>query len=215
MITEAIDFRYLLIENYKRLKLNEEEFATILVIDHLISQGNPLVTADLLSLKMSLDVKNIDKILAGLLQKKYIEYVTKGSKTVTTLDPLKNRLYSEFQIYLSKENEAKNNKVIKDELDNIYSTFQKLLGRTLTPLEISKIREWVSYGYSDEMIVNALKDAINKGKKSLRAVDKILLTYQMREDIDKNGITSISDDWDQNLEETIKIAKTPWVDDDK
>ena len=61
MITEAIDFRYLLIENYKKLKINENELATIFVIDHLIGQGNPFVTSDLLSLKMSLDVKDIDK----------------------------------------------------------------------------------------------------------------------------------------------------------
>ena len=64
MITEAIDFRYLLIENYRKLKLSENEVTTIFVIDHLIGQGNPFITADLLSLKMTLDVKEIDKILA-------------------------------------------------------------------------------------------------------------------------------------------------------
>ena len=47
MITEAIDFRYLLLENYRKLKLTEKELATIFMIDHLISQGNPFVTADL------------------------------------------------------------------------------------------------------------------------------------------------------------------------
>ena len=62
MITEAIDFRYLLLENYRKLKLNEQELATIFMIDHLISQGNPFVTADLLSLKMTLGVREIDEI---------------------------------------------------------------------------------------------------------------------------------------------------------
>ena len=76
MITEAIDFRYLLIENYKKLKINENELATIFVIDHLISQGNPFVTADLLSLKMSLEVKDIDAVLAKLITKGYFEYKT-------------------------------------------------------------------------------------------------------------------------------------------
>ena len=77
---------------------------------------------------------------------------------------------------------------------------------------MSKIREWVSYGYSDEMIINALKDALNKGKKTLRAVDKILLTYQMRDDLENEGYSPISSEWNKNLEETIKIAKTPWLD---
>ena len=71
MVSEALDFRYLLLENYKKLKISENELATIFVIDHLIAQGNPFVTADLLSLKMSLDVKEIDKILASLLKKKF------------------------------------------------------------------------------------------------------------------------------------------------
>ena len=212
MISEAIDFRYLLIENYKKLKLSENELVTIFVIDHLIGQGNTLITADLLALKMSLSSEELDKILASLFKKKIIDYVTVKNNTVTTLDPLKEKLYSEFQISLKQEKEEKSSKKIKDELANIYKQFEELLNRQLSPVEVSKIREWVSYGYSDEMIINALKDALNKGKKTLRAVDKILLTYQMREDLQNEGFSSIKEDWNKNLEETIKIAKTPWLD---
>lgn len=215
MVSEAIDFRYLLLENYKKLKITENELVTILMIDHLISQGNPFVTADLLSLKMSLDVKDIDKILASLLRKKMLEYVTTGKKTATTLEPLKQKLYSEFQLYLRVEEEQSKKKKVNEELENIYATFQKLLGRSLSPVEISRIREWVSYGFSDEQITNALKDALSKGKKSLTAVDKILLSYQVRDDVSSEGISTISKDWNKNLEETIRIAKTPWLDDDK
>ena len=106
MVSEAIDFRYLLIENYKKLKLTENELVTIFVIDHLIGQGNTLITADLLALKMSLSSSDIDKILASLFKKKMIDYVTVKNNTVTTLDPLKEKLYSEFQISL-KQRESK------------------------------------------------------------------------------------------------------------
>lgn len=215
MVSEAIDFRYLLLENYKKLKITENELATIFMIDHLIAQGNPFVTADLLSLKMSLDVKEIDKILASLLKKKMLEYVTTGKKTATTLDPLKQKLFSEFHLYLTMEEEQKKKKQVSDELENIYATFQKLLNRSLSPVEISRIREWVSYGFTDEQIVNALKDALSKGRKSLNSVDKILLSYQVRDDVTSEGMSPISKDWNKNLEETIRIAKTPWLDDDK
>ena len=213
MIAEAIDFRYLLIENYKKLKLTENELVTIFVIDHLIGQGNNLITADLLALKMSLSSTELDKILTSLYKKKMIDYVTIKGNTVTTLDPLKELLYSDFQISLNKEKEQNSSKKIKDELSNIYKEFEELLSRQLSPVEISKIREWVSYGYSDEMIINALKDALSKGKKSLRSIDKILLSYQIRDDLQSDGMTTISHDWNKNLEETIKIAKTPWLDD--
>ena len=212
MVSEAIDFRFLLLENYKKLKLNEQELATIFMIDHLISQGNPLVTQDLLSLKMSLDVASIDKILAGLLTKGFITFVSQDGRTITSLEPLKKSLYREFQLSLTKENSDKDKKEIEEQLENIYETFEKLLGRQLSPVEVSKIREWVSYGYSDEMIIDALKEALSKGKKSLRSVDKILLTWSSREDREKEGVSTIREDWDKNLAETIRIAKTPWLD---
>jgi len=214
MITEAIDFRYLLIENYRKLKLNENELATIFVIDHLISQGNPFVTADLLSLKMTLDVKEIDKILAKLLTKGMFEYKTIGKNTVATLEPLKQKLYREFQLFLSKEEEEKSSTRIKEELENVYTNYEKLLGRSLSPVEVAKIHEWISFGYSDKTIIDALKEALSKNKKTLRSVDKILLSWSQRDDLQSEGHTPLSEEWDKNLEETIRIAKIPWINKD-
>ena len=212
MITEAIDFRFLLLESYKKMKINENELAVILMVDHLISQGNPFVTADLLSLKMTLDVKEIDNTLASLLNRGFIEYVTQGKKTVTTLNPLKEKLFKEFQMTSTFEEESKNSQRMSDMLENVYGQFEKLLGRPLSQVEFSRIREWISYGYSDELIINALKEALSKGKKSIRSVDKILLAWAEREDLEKEGHTPLSETWDKNLEETIRIAKTPWID---
>lgn len=212
MISEAIDFRFLLLESYKKLKIREDELAVIFMIDHLIGQGNPFVTADLLSLKMTLDVKTIDKLLAGLLTRGFIEYVTQGKKTVTSLNPLKEKLFREFQMTSSFEEASKSSEKVKEMINNIYSEFEKLLGRPLSQVEFSRIREWVSYGYSDETIINALKEALSKGKRSLRSVDKILVSWAEREDIEKEGHTPINENWDKNLQETIRIAKTPWLD---
>ena len=214
MISEAIDFRFLLLENYKKLKISENQLAIIFMIDHLVSQGNPFITADLLSLKMSLDIKDIDALLADLLTRGLMEYATVNGKTVTSLKPLNEKLYREFQISVSKENEAKNSETISNQLNNVFEQFQAELGRSLSPIEVSTIREWVSMGYTDEVIIDALKEAINQGKKSIKSVDKILLTWAKREDLETEGKTSIDDDWTKNLEETIRIAKTPWLDED-
>ena len=213
-MSEAIDFRFLLLENYKKLKISENQLAIIMMIDHLIEHGNPFITADLLSLKMSLDIKEIDRLLADLLTRGLMEYATVNGKTVTSLKPLNEKLYREFQISVSKENEAKNSETISNQLNNVFEQFQNELGRSLSPIEVSTIREWVSMGYTDEIIIDALKEAINQGKKSIKSVDKILLTWAKREDLEAEGKTSIDDDWTKNLEETIRIAKTPWLDED-
>lgn len=212
MITEAIDFRFLLLESYKKMNISENELAAILMVDHLISQGNPFINVDMLSLKMTMDVKEIDKTLASLLNRGFIEYTTQGKKTITTLNPLKEKLFKEFQMTSTFEQESQSSQRMSDMLNNIYGQFEKLMGRPLSQVEFSRIREWISYGYSDELIINALKEALSKGKKSIRSVDKILLTWAEREDIEKEGHTSLSETWDKNLEETIRIAKTPWID---
>lgn len=214
MISEAIDFRFLLLENYKKLKISENQLAVIFMIDHLVSQGNPFITADLLSLKMSLDIKEIDLLLADLLTRGYMEYTSLNGKTVTSLNPLKEKLYSEFSFAVSKEAEANKNEKLNNELKNIFTTFEEELNRQLLPAEVSTIREWVSMGCSDEMIINALREALSQGKKSLKSVDKILLSWAKREELENEGKTVIEDEWTKNLEETIRIAKTPWLDDD-
>ena len=214
MISEAVDFRFLLLENYKKLKISENELAVIFMIDHLVSQGNPFITADLLSLKMSLDIKDIDSIIADLLTRNLMEYATLNGKTVTSLKPLKEKLFSEFSFSVSKEAEIKNNEKLNNQLQNIFATYEAELNRTLQPTEIATIREWVAMGYSDETIINALREALSQGKRSIKSVDKILLSWAKREELETEGKTAIDDDWTNNLEETIRIAKTPWLDDD-
>ncbi len=212
MISEAVDFRFLLLENYKKLKISENELAVIFMIDHLVTQGNPFITADLLSLKMSLEVKEIDNIIADLLTRGFMEYASLNGRTVTSLSPLKEKLFSNFAISVSKE--AENRKAKEEMLSNIYQSFEAELGRTLQPMEISTIREWVDLGYSDEIIINALKESLAQGKKSIKSVDKILLSWAKREELETEGKTTIKNNWNEDLEETIRIAKTPWLDDD-
>lgn len=209
---EALDFRYLLLEYYKKLRISENELAVILMIDHLLDQKNTLITPDMLSLKMNLKMGDIDNILVKLIEKNYLQFDT-GKKVKVSLRPLKEKLYDEFQISLAKERENTFNEEKAAYLQNIYQVFEKELNRTLSPLEFSLISEWVDNGFTDETIINALKEALSKGKKTLKSVDKILLQWQARDDLEKNGYTTIGDEWDKNLEETLKIVKAKWLDD--
>ena len=70
----AVDFHYLLLEQYKKLGISESDLIVLLMVDHLILQGNDLVTADLLSLKMNYKTKDIDNALASLLSRVFISY---------------------------------------------------------------------------------------------------------------------------------------------
>ena len=206
----ALDFNYLLLENYKKLNLSENDVATLLMIDHLISDGNLFITADLLSLKMALPIEEIDKIFADLLTRGFIEYAVSNNSTITTLKPLQDKLLKEFQLRLSAEQSESTY-----DFNPLFTAFEKTFGRPLSQVEISKIKEWVFLGYSEGKIKNALKEAITKEGKTLREVEKVLLQWTARDDIEKDGSSPITDNWQKNLEETIRIAKTPWLDVDE
>lgn len=209
---EALDFRYLLLEYYRKLRLNENELAVILMIDHLLGQKNSLVTPDLLSLKMSLSPKELDTIFVNLIERNFLIFDT-GKKIKVSLKPLKKKLYEVFEETLAKEHETKISEEKTQVLQNIYQVFEKELNRPLSPLEFSLIGEWVDHGYTDKKIIEALRVALSKGKKTLRSVDKILLQWQARDDIEKSGSTAIKEDWDKDIEKTMEIIKTKWLDD--
>ena len=209
---EALDFRYLLLEYYKKLKINENELATILMIDHLLGQKNTLITPDLLSLKMNLSQKELDKILVSLIDRNLIVYDI-GKKIKISLKPLHKKLYDTFQVALAKEQEISADEAKSASLKNIYEVFEKQLKRPLTPLEFSLIGEWVNDGFDDETIIKALNDCLAKGKKTLKSVDRLLVQWKIRDDMEKEGISNVKEAWDDDIQKTLEIAKAKWIDD--
>ena len=209
---EALDFRYLLLEYYKKLKTSENELAVIFMIDHLLSQKNTLVTPDLLSLKMNLSTKELDKIMVNLIEKNFLGYDI-GKKTKISLKPLQKKLYEAFQLSLAKEQEISSSEEKSQYMSNIYEVFERELKRSLSPLELSLINEWVNDGFSDETIINALNETLRKGKKTLKSVDKLLVQWKTRDDIEKEGISNVKEVWDDDIEKAMEIAKTKWIND--
>lgn len=209
---EALDLRYLLLEYYKKLRLSEQELAVILMIDHFLDQKNTLITPDLLSMRMSLSVKEIDKIFVTLIERGLLIFDT-GKKIKVSLKPLQKKLYDLFEKELAKEKELSFNEAKADALNKLYETFEKQLGRQLSPLEISLINDWVDHGYKPETIIDALASCLSAGKKTLRSIDKLLLQWQTRDDIEKTGFTTTSDKWDKDIEKTMEIARAKWIDD--
>ncbi len=210
----GIDMEYVLLENYKKLGITETELAVIFMIQHLLKQGNTLITQELLALKMTLSIQDIDQVLSHLLSKRLIEFESDNGEMKTTLKPLELRLYREFEVALLKRREESLEKGFDTQVQNIYGVFEKEFGRTLSPAEFQKIREWISLGYEEDVIIDALHEALDANKKSIRSIDKILLKKTARKDIQKEGYSAISEGWNKDIEKTIQIASEKWVNDD-
>lgn len=213
---ENVDFRYILLDDYKKLRISEEELAVIMMVDHLLRQGNDLVTADLLALKMNYKTHEIDKILVELLKKGFIEYeeVALGGMR-TSLEPLKKKLREQFEEDLAKDRANLLSAERSQNLNTLYAVFEKRRNRTLSPIEMDLLSTWLDDGYTVQQIKDALEDCMAANKRSLKSVDKVLRSNRAREDIRKAGVTGVSDEnWNKSIEETIALAKIRWVDDD-
>ena len=184
-ITNVVNFTYLLVEFYKVLGLSENELAVILVIEHLSQQENDLITAPMISLKMNLSEKEIDEILAKLYTAKMLEIETKGNRTLTSLRPLQDMVYKAFQRSIFSEEEIEKDRELDEVRRRVLVEMEKLLNRTLSPIEVDRVNSWITEGVSEDIIMNSILDAKAKNQTSINNVDRYIL-YRMRRE-DKSG----------------------------
>ena len=64
-----------------------------------------------------------------------------------------------------------------EEKMNMIDVFEEQFGRPLTPMEFDSIKEWVQSGYSEEMILKALKEAVKSQVLTLRYIEGILINW--------------------------------------
>ena len=212
---EQIDYRYLLVDNYKSLGLNEYDLAVILLVDNILKKENVLITPELLALKMNLSVKEIDTLLTSLSSRGFIEYVPLNNTLVTSLKPLYDKIIALFKEDILRIHEDNSNREMKEELSNVYLLVQKELERSLSPIEFEKVRDWISQGIKENIILECIHECQNKHKKvTINQIDKAILKYLSSRDIEKEGYSSVNERWKKDLEDTSKIANVKWTSED-
>lgn len=211
---DAVDFRYLLLENYKRLSIQEKQVIALLMVDHLLRGGNTLITGDLLSLKMNYSSAECDSVLADLVKRGFLSYDAQEGTMRTSLDPLKKRLYALFQADVTHAKASVSSASRSEALSRLYAYYEKRLNRTLSPLETDTIDSWLDDAYSENQIKDALENALASGKRTIKSVDKELRTARKRDDIEKEGYSGVSDTWDKDIQRTIELAKQKWKEDE-
>ena len=160
----------ILLNNYRLLNITDSEFIVIMI---LLSYG--MSKHEVMSIIDSLCDKNIISLVVEKVNKKTYEYLS--------MELLYQKL---FNIVANDEKHE------KEEIDNsIFSVFEKELGRTLSPMEFEQIKEWITSGNSNELIICALREAVLNGVGNLRYIDSILNDwrkkgYKKQEDVKKD-----------------------------
>lgn len=82
-----------------------------------------------------------------------------------------------YEIVFSRFLEEKESET---EQSDLFDTFEKEFGRTLSPMEYQIINGWLEAGISNDLILAALKETVFNGVNNLRYVDKILYEWNKR-----------------------------------
>ena len=167
-----------MIQNILKLDLNLEEF---ILLVYLINQSD-IVPFDInkLSTNLNYESNKILELISSLNEKNYISIEMNKKNGIIeefiSLDLFYNKIIS----FMIDKKEEINNK-------SIFSNFEKEYGRTLSPTEIEIIESWKESNFSDEMILEALKEAVLSGVYNMRYIDKILFEWS------KKGYKTVED----------------------
>ena len=76
----------------------------------------------------------------------------------------------------------KDNKINEKESakEDIFSVFENSFGRTLSAMDYEIINAWIDKGFSEELVIAALKEAVYNGVPNLRYIDKVLYEWNRK-----------------------------------
>lgn len=173
--------------------------------------------------EQSFDVKKVSKATCLSEQDVLTAFGSLMEKKLITINPEKdNRGKLVEKVSLEnlyngiKENESK--KKAESEKEDFYSKFQENYGHNLTGMDLELINAWLLSGYSEELILGALKEANYNGVPTLRYIDKVLFEWKKKgfkdlKDVDNHMKKRAEDDDPEELYET-KVFEYNWLDED-
>ena len=146
-----------ILENFEKLKLNNDELVLVLLIE-LCKESKKQITYDYLTSKLNKSVKDVDKIIASLVGKNYLNLSTNAKGLVLDIDNL-------FEFDPEKYEIVQNT--------NIYDILGDLFGRPLTPNELQKVNDLLNE-YNEKQLMQAIRIAEANRKLKLSYIEGVL-----------------------------------------
>ena len=168
--SSTISIPRLLLLQYKNMKISDRQF--VLIVYLLGSENmnfNPKQIGNDLGLTLE-EVMGEFAILTSLgLVSLEVKKIGNMRDEVINLDGLYQKLA--YLVVNGAEEEK------KEVSTDIFTTFEKEFGRTLSPMEYAIIKAWLEVDYTEELVLLALKEAIYNGVSNLSYIDRILYQW--------------------------------------
>lgn len=152
-------------------KLSLNEFLLLLYFDN---SYDAVFDIGLISKILTLSEDKVLEAYSNLLKKKLIKAkaIKDGSGKFVEQVSLDN--YYNNIVLQTRELEQENKK------EDIYSIFEREFGRTLSATDYEIINAWIEKGFSEELVIAALKEAVYNGANTLRYIDKVLYEWNRK-----------------------------------
>lgn len=153
-----------LLENFDKLNLTNDELVLVLLIE-LCKESRKVITYDYLCEKMHKEVKDVDKIIASLVSKHYLQLSTNSKGLVLDIDNIFEFDPNEYEVSENKD---------------FYDTLGDIFGKPLTPSELQKVNDLVNE-YGEKNFKEATRIAEAQRKLKLAYIEGILRNEAKRQ----------------------------------
>ena len=203
--SKAITISRFLLENYKNLNLSDSEF---IILIYLLNNDNTMYDPTKMSKDLNIDLPVILSLTDSLKSKDIIKFETRKTNNKIEEHISFDELYKKLGLLLVNEKEEKTT--------NIFDIFESEFGRTLSSIEYEIINAWLSSGgFTEELIIAALKEAVYNGVSNLRYIDKILYEWRKKGIKTKEDIEINRQNYIKSKEKVEELYDYDWLNEEK
>lgn len=190
-------------------------FNEFIFLIYLTNLGDKIIfNPSSLSNNLNMTLEDILSYIDTLTDKGYISIeVIKNDKNIMEEYIILDMFYDKLtNIMIGDINQEK---IEEEKNSNVFEVIEKEFARPLTSIEYEIINAWIEDGTKEELILEAIKEAVFSGVCNLRYIDKILYEwgkkgFKTAQDVEKNRISFKEQ---QEKKEKLELFEYDWFED--
>lgn len=194
LANQCVDINRILLNNYAKLSLNEEETISLMHLFSLQEKGKNALSYGTIKNKMTLSQKEVSNVINSLVSKGFMDIRMETSKNgrdqeCFDLSPTFAKIEQMFISSIEEEKKANLAKAASSYIE----LFEHELARSLSPVEID-LAEKIASRYSISEVKDAIIEAAKMGKVNVKQIETILNTNEIAKgEVDEELAKAIRD----------------------
>ncbi len=199
----------------EKFSLPFEEFLFLIYLSNIKEQF--VFDPSKLSNEFGISLNDVMIYIDHLVEKGFLEMTVSKNEKGIMEEYLSLRLFYEKLSQFLIEDMVDSEKIQNQEKKTIYDQISDGFARPISSIEREIISSWVENGFSEELILAALKETVFNGISNLRYMDKILHTWN------KKGLKTLEDiqvdkekyQKEQRQKEKLELFDYDWFEDEE